>query len=362
MLINLINLNKMKEQQSHILEAENLNFLIEQMKNEKRYIYNYNFDIKYETLNPIIKDIQMISQLIQSIKDHQINDLIYITGNSSSTINSRFFFNYRKIIDFYVNVLYFEETENLLKIIYHVYKTKPVCKKFIIIFSLIKIEKKAKLEIEILPGKNIIIPEKILNVINNEFDYNFLYLSLAIKLKKEKSIFFNSEIIHNNFFILSQIIQNVKLMEYLINRKIINMTDNNNNEESLKLNRRNNYVQLNEKYKINLEKKKNISINDIYFKVIYFKSKEDKLIIKLKLLPENKDQENNINSNIFLYNIIALNIFKITKNSTFIFIKCILDSNYNETKINSIKKGFKKIFCRIKKLSEISKNNNFFES
>ena len=151
-------------------------------------------------------------------------------------------------------------------------------------------------------------------------------------------------------------------MEYLINRKIINMTDNNNNEESLKLNRRNNYVQLNEKYKINLEKKKNISINDIYFKVIYFKSKEDKLIIKLKLLPENKDQENNINSNIFLYNIIALNIFKITKNSTFIFIKCILDSNYNETKINSIKKGFKKIFCRIKKLSEISKNNNFFES
>ena len=352
----------MKEPQSHIFEAENLNYLIEQMKTEKRYIYNYNFDIKYEILNPIIKDIQMISQLIQSIKDHQINDLIFITGNSSSTINSRFFFNYRKIIDFYANVLYFEESENLLKIIYHVYKTKPVCKKFLIMFSLIKIEKKAKLEIEIFPGKNIIIPERILNAINNEFDYNFLYLSLAIKLKKEKSIFFNSEIIYDNFFILSQIIQNVKLMEYLINRKIINMTEINNNDGDLKLKRRNNYVQLNEKYKINLEKKKEFSRNDIYFKVIYFKSKEDKLIIKLKLLPENKDQENIINNNNSLYNIITLNIIKITKSTTFIFIKCILNSNYNEAKISSIKKGLKKIFCRIKKLSEISKNNNFLES
>ena len=352
----------MKEPQSHIFEAENLNYLIEQMKTEKRYIYNYNFDIKYEILNPIIKDIQMISQLIQSIKDHQINDLIFITGNSSSTINSRFFCNYRKIIDFYANVIYFEERENLLKIIYHVYKTKPVCKKFLIMFSLIKIEKKAKLEIEIFPGNNIIIPERILNAINNEFDYNFLYLSLAIKLKKEKSIFFNSEIIYDNFFILSQIIQNVKLMEYLINRKIINMTEINNNDDNLKLKRRNNYVQLNEKYKINLEKKKEFSINDIYFKVIYFKSKEDKLIIKLKLLPENKAQENIINNNNSLYNIITLNIIKITKNTTFIFIKCILDSNYNETKISSIKKGLKKIFCRIKKLSEISKNINFLES
>ena len=352
----------MKEPQSHIFEAENLNYLIEQMKTEKRYIYNYNFDIKYEILNPIIKDIQMISQLIQSIKDHQINDLIFITGNSSSTINSRFFCNYRKIIDFYANVIYFEERENLLKIIYHVYKTKPVCKKFLIMFSLIKIEKKAKLEIEIFPGNNIIIPERILNAINNEFDYNFLYLSLAIKLKKEKSIFFNSEIIYDNFFILSQIIQNVKLMEYLINRKIINMTEINNNDDNLKLKRRNNYVQLNEKYKINLEKKKEFSINDIYLKVIYFKSKEDKLIIKLKLLPENKDQENIINNNNSLYNIITLNIIKITKSTTFIFIKCILNSNYNETKISSIKKGLKKIFCRIKKLSEISKNNNFLES
>ena len=351
----------MKAHQSHIFEAENLNHLLEQMKTEKRYIYNYNFDIKYEVLNPIIKDIQMISQLIQSIKDHQINDLIFIAGNSSSTINSRFLLNYRKIIDFYTNVLYFVENEDFLKIIYHVYKTKPVCKKFIIMFSLIKIDKKAKLEIEIFPGKNTIIPEKILKVINNEFDYNFLYLSLAIKLKKEKSIFFNSEIIHNNFFILSQIIQNIKLIEYLINRKIINMTEINKND-NFDLNRRNKYVQLNEKYKINLDKKKDISINDIYFKVIYFKSKEGKLIIKLKLLPENKDQENSLNNNKSLYNTITLNIIQITKNSTFIFIKCFLDSNYNETKINSIKKGLKKIFCRIKKLSEISKNNNFFES
>ena len=351
----------MKAQHSHIFEAEKLNSLIEQMKTEKKYIYCYNFDIKYETLNSIIKDIQMISQLIQSIKDHQINDIIYITGNSSSTINSRFFFNYRKIIDFYLNVLYFEESENFLKIIYHIYKTKPVCKKFIIIFSLIKVDKKAKLEIEIFPGKDIIIPEKILKVIYNEFDYNFLYLSLAIKLKKEKSIIFKSEIFHNNFFLLSQIIQNVKLIEYLINRKIINMTDNENNDDNLKLKRGNKYVQLNERYKINMEKRKDISINDIFFKIIYFKSKEDRLIIKLKLLPENKDQENFIKENNSLYNIITINISKITNNSTFVFIKCILDPNNNETKIHSIKKGLKKVFSKIKKLSELSKNQNFLE-
>ena len=351
----------MKAQHSHIFEAETLNYLIKQMKTKKKYIYCYNFDIKYETLNSIVKDIQMISQLIQSIKDHQINDIIYITGNSSSTINSRFFFNYRKIIDFYSNVLYFEESENFLKIIYHIYKTKPVCKKFIIIFSLIKVDKKAKLEIEIFPGNDIIIPEKILNVIYNEFDYNFLYLSLAIKLKKEKSIIFKSEIFHNNFFLLSQIIQNVKLIEYLINRKIINMTDNENNDDNLKLKRGNKYVQLNERYKINMEKRKDVSINDIYFKIIYYKSKEDRLIIKLKLLSENKDQENNINDNNSLYNIITINIIKITNNSTFVFIKCILDSNYNETKINSIKKGLKKVFSKIKKLSELSKNQNFLE-
>lgn len=351
----------METKTSHLFEFEKTNCPKEQLKNSQKYIYHYYFDIKYEILNSIIKDIQMISQLIQSIKDHQINDLIFITGNSSSAINSRFYFIYRTIIDFYAKVLQFEENENLVKIIYYIYKTKPICKKFLIIFSLIKIDKKAKLEIEIIPGKNVIIPERILKVIYSEFDYNFLYLSLAIKLKKAKSIFFNSDIINNNFFVLSQIMQNVKLIEYLINRKIINITDINSNDNNLKLNRRNKYVQLNERYKINLEKQKDISINDICFKIIYFKSKEDKLIIKLKLLSENKEQESLINNNNCLSNIITVKITKITKSTSFIFIKSFLDSNYNENKMNSIKKGLKKIFGRIKKLSEISKNNNFSE-
>ena len=170
----------METKTSHLFEFEKTNCPKEQLKNSQKYIYHYHFDIKYEILNSIIKDIQMISQLIQSIKDHQINDLIFITGNSSSVINSRFYFNYRTIIDFYAKVLQFEENENLVKIIYYIYKTKPICKKFLIIFSLIKIDKKAKLEIEIIPGKNVIIPERILKVIYSEFDYNFLYLSLAI--------------------------------------------------------------------------------------------------------------------------------------------------------------------------------------
>ena len=76
---------------------------------------------------------------------------------------------------------------------------------------------------------------------------------------------------------------------------MINMTNNENNDDNLKLKRGNKYVQLNERYKINMKKRKDVSINDFYFKIIYFKSKEDRLIIKLKLLSENKDQENNIN-------------------------------------------------------------------
>jgi hypothetical protein len=257
--------------------------------------------------------------------------------------------------------LHFEENENLVKIIYYIYKTKPICKKFIIIFSLIKIDKKAKLEIEIIPEINLIINERILKVIYSEFDYNFLYLSLAIKLKKEKSIFFNSDIIHNNFFVLSQIMQNVKLIEYLINRKIINITYMNSDDNNLELDKRNKNIHLNERYKINLEKQKDISINNICFKIIYFKSKEDKLIIKLKLLSDNKTQESLINNNNCLYNVITVKITKITKNMSFVFIKSFLDSNYNENKMNTIKKGLKKIFGRIKKLSEISKNNNFSE-
>ena len=339
----------MKSKSFHLFEEEKSNKEIESPKTEQKYIYIYNFDIKYEIMNSIIKDIQMASQLIKFIKDYQINDIIFINGNSTCSIGSRFFFNYRRIIDFYTKVINFQETDNYLKIIYYVYKTKPICKNFGIILSLFKNEKKAKLEIEIIPSKDMIISEKYLKIIYNEFDYNFLYLSLALKLKKEKLIYFNSAIINNEFFVLSQIIQNIKLIEYVINRKIINITNSDKAD---------NYIHLNEEYKVNLTKQKeeDITKNDIKFKITSFKSREDKLIIKLKLLLNNRGEEkNDSNINLF-YDIVTITLIKITNNTSFILIKCILDTNNKENNAIPIKKLLNKILNKIQKLSEISKN------
>ena len=88
------------------------------------YKYNYMFDIKYETLSPIIKDMQMISQLIKLVKKHQISDLIFINGNNSYSIESRFYFNYRYLIDFYLKVVDFIENDYITRVKYYVYKTE----------------------------------------------------------------------------------------------------------------------------------------------------------------------------------------------------------------------------------------------
>ena len=69
------------------------------------------------------------------------------------------------MVDFYFQVTFFEERDDSLKIVYHIYKTKPINANFDLALSLFKREKKAILEIEIIPPKNIIIPEKILNII-----------------------------------------------------------------------------------------------------------------------------------------------------------------------------------------------------
>ena len=331
------------------LEEEKSNLEKAPPKPEKNYIYTYNFDIKYELIKSIMKDFQKMSQLIKFIKDYQISDLIFITGESTCSIDSRFYFNYRKIIDFYSRVLDFQESDNFLKIIYYVYKTKPINKNFVIIFSLYENDKKAKLKIEIIPAKDTIIPEKYLNIIYNEFDYNFLYLSLALKLKKEKLIYFNSAIINNEFFVLSQIVQNIKLIEYLINRKLENINNKKTDD-----NKKGNNIHLNDEYKIHLNKQKEDNQNnDINFKIINFKSREDKLIIKLKLIFNIKNKEKNdldINS---LDNIITINLTKITKKTTFILIKCILDSEHSDNNEITIQKFLNKIFCKIKKLSEL---------
>ena len=337
----------MQIQHPFLFEEEKSNTEKDSPKPEKNYIYTYNFDIKYEVIKSIIKDFQKMSQLIKFIKDYQISDLIFIIGESTCSIDSRFYFNYRKIIDFYSRVLDFQESDNFLKIIYYVYKTKPINKNFGIVLSLYENDKKAKLQIEIIPAMGMIIQEKYLNIIYNEFDYNFLYLSLALKLKKEKLLYFNSAIINNEFFVLSQIIQNIKLIEYLINRKLVNNKKTDDNDKGKN-------IHLNDEYKIHLNKQKEDNQNnDLYFKIINFKSREDKLIIKLKLIFNAKNKEKNDSNINSLDNIITINLTKITKNTTFILIKCILDSEHSDNYEIPIQKFLNKILCKIKKLSEL---------
>ena len=339
----------MQIQHPFLFEEEKSNTEKDFPKPEKNYIYTYNFDIKYEVIKSIIKDFQKMSQLIKFIKDYQISDLIFITGDSTCSIDSRFYFNYRIIIDFYSRVLDFQESVNFLKIIYYVYKTKPINKNFGIVLSLYENDKKAKLQIEIIPAIGMIIQEKYLNIIYNEFDYNFLYLSLALKLKKEKLLHFNSAIINNEFFVLSQIIQNIKLIEYLINRKLVNLNNRKTDDDNKGKN-----IHLNDEYKIHINKEKEDNQNnDLYFQIINFKSKEDKLIIKLKLIFNAKNKEKNDSGINLLDNIITINLTKITKKTTFILIKCILDSEHNDNYEIPIQKFLNKIFCKIKKLSEL---------
>ena len=339
----------MQIQHPFLFEEEKSNTEKDFPKPEKNYIYTYNFDIKYEVIKSIIKDFQKMSQLIKFIKDYQISDLIFITGDSTCSIDSRFYFNYRIIIDFYSRVLDFQESVNFLKIIYYVYKTKPINNNFGIVLSLYENDKKAKLQIEIIPAIGMIIQEKYLNIIYNEFDYNFLYLSLALKLKKEKLLHFNSAIINNEFFVLSQIIQNIKLIEYLINRKLVNLNNKKTDDDNKGKN-----IHLNDEYKIHINKEKEDNQNnDLYFQIINFKSKEDKLIIKLKLIFNAKNKEKNDSGINLLDNIITINLTKITKKTTFILIKCILDSEHNDNYEIPIQKFLNKIFCKIKKLSEL---------
>ena len=345
----------MQIQQPFHFEEEKSNTEKDSPKPEKNYIYTYNFDIKYEVIKSIIKDFQKMSQLIKFIKDYQISDLIFIIGESTCSIDSRFYFNYRKIIDFYSRVLDFQESDNFLKIIYYVYKTKPINKNFGIVLSLYENDKKAKLQIEIIPAMGMIIQEKYLNIIYNEFDYNFLYLSLALKLKKEKLIHFNSGIINNEFPIISQIIQNIKIIGYIINRKFIHITNEKTDDEKFILNKKDKYIHLNEIYKMNLRKQKgDIPEKYIILKIINFKSRDDVLDIKLKILSfSNKKEINDSNDN-SLYNIISIKLRKITKNSSFILIKCIFNPEHSDDNGILIKKFLNKFLCKIQKLSGLN--------
>ena len=334
---------------------------------EKKYVYNYVFDINYEVISPIIKDFQLVSQLIKYIQNNQISDLIFILGNNTFSLESRFYFNYRNIIDFYLKVEDFIENDYYTKIKYNIYKTKPISKSFYIILSLFKQkDNTSKLEIEIVLINDAFIYEKILNIIYNEFNCNFLYLSKAIKNMKHNSFSYNSEIIKNEFNVLSQIIQNKKLIEYAINGKLekvgedkkefYDVVDNNFKSD--------NFVHQNDIYKVKLNLKKDkkdwLTFYNIKFKIETLRAKQDKIIIQLKILSDNNDIDTYDSSNSHttnaLNNIINLNMRKLTNNSTFILVKFLWDNSLPENIILVIKKLMKKYLDRIGKLCKIAKD------
>ena len=336
-----------------------------ELKQEGKYFYYHIFDIKYEILAPIIKDIQMVSQLIKLVKNHQLSDLIFIHGNNSYSIESRFYFNYRNIIDFYLKVIDFIETDYLTKMKYYVYKTGPISKNFYVVLSLLKDdENSSKLEIEIILLKDKIIIPRILKAIYGEFDYNLLYLSQAIKREKQNSFFFNSAIIKNEFCILSQILQNIKLIEYIINgtfKKIgkgkmeeIKTSESDNNY----INRnKEKFIHVNEIYKVNLNKKNELKnwllVNDISFKIHLLKVREDKMVMQLKILINNKEIENNESNP--MTNLIIIQVRKLTNNSSFILNKCVLESVLPNNIEHAVKKIMEKILKKVEKLCEIGK-------
>jgi hypothetical protein len=165
---------------------------------------------------------------------------------------------------------------------------------------------------------------------------NFHYLLQAIKSNKFDTYFFSSSIIKNEYFVLTKIIQNIKLIEYIIKGKLIKIEeeeekDNNLIKKENKPNHENetSFIQVNEKFKISLTKIKEEEIcsklNSIVFKVLLIKIKEDKMIMQIKVLLKNEINENN-NSN---FNVITICIRKLTGNSCYLFIKYICDLPIN---------------------------------
>ena len=329
------------------LSKKNLN----EIPNEVTYINYYSVDVKYKLLSAIMKDIQICSQLIKFIKKHQISDLIFIKGNNSYSIESRFYFNYRNIIDFYIKVLDFIETDYFTQVKYYVYKTKPSSKEFIVNLTVFyNDENSSKISIEIILFNFSTLNKKILNIIFNEFNLNFTYLSQAIKSNRLQSFAFCSSIVKNEFFVLTQILQNVKLIEYIINGhfkkyqkekdshdKQSNSNNNSNIEDNIDKDK--SFIHVNEKYLVILKKKKDINdwlnANKVSFKIELIKIREDNMIIQYKVIFNNKDNK--------------------TTNSSFIFIKCIWDFSLDESLINSIKNFNEKCLHNIEKLSKTSK-------
>ena len=329
---------------------------------ENIYVHYFSFDFRYEFITPILKDIQIMAQLIKLIANNQISDIIFIKGNNSYSIHSRFYFRYQNIIDFYVKVLEVIETDYFTKISYFIYKTKPKSTEFKVNFLIFyDNDKSTKLHIEIILPESYSLSSKILDIIYNELKYNFHYLLKAIKSNKMNSYLLSSSIIKNEYFVLIKIIQNVKLIEYIIKGKLIKIEEN---EKKTSLNKQENefdedkeksFILVNDKYKVLLNKMKDDGIcsklNSIIFKVLLIKIKEDKMIMQLKILINNEQKENNP-----FVNVITICIRKLTANSCFMFIKYIWDFSINDSIINLIKNSMNKCLVNIDKLSKTAKH------
>jgi hypothetical protein len=330
-----------KEECGNIIKKEKNQ---DNIKGENIYINYFSFDLNYEIITPILKDIQTIAQLIKLIINHQISDIIFIKGNNSYTLNARFYFRYKNIIDFYVKVMDVIETDYFTKICYFVYKTKPKSTDFKVNFLIFyQTGNTTDFHLEIVLSKNHQLTNKILKIIYNEIKSNFVYLLQAIKSNKMHSFIFSSSIIKNEFFVLTKIIQNTKLIEYIIKGKLLKIENFQedktqiNKENELKNEKEKTFLKVKDEFKVSLIKLNNNELNgklnSMRFRVLLIKIKEDKMIMQIKVLLNNEINEYN-NAN---FNVITICIRKLTGNSCYIFIKYIWDLPINNMIINYIK-------------------------
>jgi hypothetical protein len=183
---------------------------------------------------------------------------------------------------------------------------------------------------------------------------------------KQNSFSYNSAIIKNEFNVISQIIQNKKLIEYIINGKLEKFEEEKKEFYGIVENdfKSDNFVHVNDVYKVKLnlkqDKKDWLSIYNIKFKIETLRAKQDKIAIQIKILSDNKDIDTNDTSNSNttnpINNIIILNFRKLTNNSTFILVKFLWDNSLSENIILVIKNLMKKYLDRIGKLCKIAKD------
>ena len=166
---------------------------------------------------------------------------------------------------------------------------------------------------------------------------------------------FSSSIIKNEFFILTKIIQNIKLIEYIIKGKLQRTEDNEkeiilNNKNIFENKNDNSFIKVNDEFKVVLKKLKDDEIssnlNLFDFKIMLLKIKEDNMTIQLKVIFNKEENKNNY------YNIITIFVRKLTANSSFVFIKYILDYSIND---NYIKFFLNKCLHNIDKLCKTAK-------